>query len=269
MCSDPGFPVRRFARRFHSGAWLVVAVAALVAPSALAGDAAKLGVVGFSADAKTFVLEEYGVAAGAGQPFAHLFFYDVDKQDEVVPAIRARGKQNTFEGRSAFERQAGLLTIRAKNWTYAERQLSGKADVTGLTASPPVLSWSGPRLVSETKGDRKQEVEFGPKLRGAKDGATKRRFEVLMTTKNLAPERLDAAGCAPFAFEVVLFDHKTKKQATLLKERRPASSRACTMRAEVVGIWVARGRVAVVLSYDVTGFEGPDTRHFAVTGRIP
>ncbi len=268
MCFDPGLLVRRSFLFVRPLGLLAFVVAWLSASAAVAGDAAHLGIVGFSGDAKTFVLEEYGVAAGSGQPFVHLYFYDVDNQAEVIPAIRARGKQNAFGGRSAFERQAGLLTLRAKNWTYAERQVAPKADVSGLVAAEPILSWSGPRLFSESKGDRKQEVAFGPKLKGAK-GSTKRRFEVLMTTRNLAPERSDAAGCAPFAFEVVLFDHKTKKSATLLKERRPASSRACTMRAEVVGIWVDRGRIAVVLSYDVTGFEGPDTRHFAVTGRIP
>ncbi len=250
-----------------------VCAISLAAP-AQAGDRANIGHTGFSADGKMFVFEEFGIAAGSGQPYAHLFVVNSDTNEWLVQPIRARGKENAFEGRSFFEERAGVLVLRSKNWTYAERALAGKADFTGAENVPALQSWSGPRLFSEKTGDRKQEVAFGPRVKRNKGDKSDQklrdhRFEVSMTTRNLLPGKSDAAGCARYAFEVRITDYQTKKARVLLQDKQPPSWRGCITRAEVTGIWAARGRVAVMIAYDTTGFEGPDTRHFVTTGRIP
>jgi predicted secreted protein len=86
--------------------WLIVALY-LLATSALAADGAKFRAIGFSADAKFFAFEQYGVQDGSGFAYSDVFILDIvsDKwvdgtpiktllEDETgsVAAVRAKAK---------------------------------------------------------------------------------------------------------------------------------------------------------------------------------
>lgn len=72
-------------------AGLAAAVTALLAAPALAGDAAELSILGFTADGSIFAFEEYGVQDGSGFPYANRFYVDTATDSFVAGTpIRVR-----------------------------------------------------------------------------------------------------------------------------------------------------------------------------------
>lgn len=59
------------------------------ATAALAGDAAELNILGFSADGGVFAFEEYGIQDGSGFPYANRFYIDT-ASDSFLPGTPIR-----------------------------------------------------------------------------------------------------------------------------------------------------------------------------------
>lgn len=77
--------------------------------ASLAGDAAEMRVIGFSADARMFAFEEFGVQDGAGFPYSNIYVIDLSR-DKFAPGSPVR---------VTIEREAPLKDARTLAWTKA------------------------------------------------------------------------------------------------------------------------------------------------------
>jgi predicted secreted protein len=77
---------------------------------AYAGDAAEMRVIGFSADARIFAFEEYGVQDGSGFPYSNIYLIDLDR-DKFTPGAPIK---------VTIEREAMVKEARALAWSKAQ-----------------------------------------------------------------------------------------------------------------------------------------------------
>jgi predicted secreted protein len=77
--------------------------------AAQAGDAAEMRVIGFSADARMFAFEEFGVQDGSGFPYSNIFVVDL-ALDKFAPGAPVR---------VTIEREAPIKDARLRAWEKA------------------------------------------------------------------------------------------------------------------------------------------------------
>ncbi|WP_137158134.1 DUF2259 domain-containing protein [Rhizobium sp. FKL33] len=81
----------------------------LQADASLASDAAEMRVIGFSADARIFAFEEFGVQDGSGFPYSNIYVIDLAR-DKFAPGSPVR---------VTIERETPLKDARAQAWAKA------------------------------------------------------------------------------------------------------------------------------------------------------
>lgn len=220
--------------------------------AAHAGDAAELNVLGFSADGKLFGFEEFGIQDGSGFAYANRFYIDtttdkflpetpvrVQMEDESVGLPVARDKAR--ERGEKFAKDADLAANRG--------HLAGFNAVTEISADPrrmvvnprPVFPPIDPQLEF-----RLEEISLGEIERCPGIGPV----------KGFRLEQVGEGG----------------KTTVLQEDKDVPTSRGCPTGYRIGGVqtFFAPGGTmayAVLITVIRHGFEGPDHRWVAVTGR--
>lgn len=224
---------------------------------ALAGDAAALEILGFSRDGSVFAFEEYGVQDGSGFPYANRYYIDTAK-DEFLKGtpIRVRlddeGADVEAARRQAEERGEAIL---AQAELAANRGFTaGFNAVTELSADPYRIVVN-PRPVFPPIDDplefRLEEIPFG-NLPG-------------METCNSQGETK--------GFRLLRIETRDQGRTRLLHEDQTIpKSRGCPNGYRIGGVQTfstdGLSTFAVLIAVRQYGFEGPDFRWMAVTGRL-
>ncbi|WP_306118361.1 MULTISPECIES: DUF2259 domain-containing protein [unclassified Roseitalea] len=227
--------------------------AALSPAPALAGDAARLNVLGFSADASIFAFEEYGIQDGSGFPYANRFYIDtatdtflagtpirVRLDDEAADVAQAR----------AMARDQGEAIVGDDVLADNRGWLAGFNAVTERSADPFVMTVN-PRPVFPPIDDP---------------------IEVRLEELGFVAEDTCAGVVDTLAgFRLVAIDPTPGGTTRLLHEDdRVPASRGCPLGYRIGGIQVADhphgpDTYAVLIAVRSYGFEGPDHRWMAVT----
>lgn len=224
------------------------------APST-AGDIAKLTILGFSADGDIFAFEEHGVLDGSGQAYANRFYIDMASDDFVGGSpirVRLDEGQGTEADARAEARQRGEKIIADKVLEENAGFLAGYHAITELSADPgrivvqsrPYLPTSAPAVEF-----RLEEVPV----------ASPQGCENLGDVVGLRLLRIDPA---PGGVTRVIHEDKTV----------PASRR-CPTGYQIGAVQLSDAEesgqaFAVLVALRRTGFEGPDFRWLAFTGRL-
>jgi predicted secreted protein len=221
---------------------------------AVAGSVADLDILGFSADASIFAFEEYGVQDGSGFPYANRYYIDVAADsfvsgtpiriridDESAPLSQARDQA----------RAPGQAIVSDAELAQNRGHTAGINAITELSADPFRMAVN-PRPV------------FPPI-----DAAIEFRIEEYA---------LDATGCEnlgpTMGFRLLRIDLTPGSTVDLLHEDgRIPSSRGCPLGYRIGAIQAIHPdggapSFAVLVAVRSFGFEGPDYRWIAVTGRL-
>ncbi len=216
--------------------------------TAFAGDASELNVLGFSADGKIFAFEEFGIQDGSGFPYSNRFYIDTttDKFLADTP-IRVRiddESANLQAARAQAREQGGKIVaddVLAENRGF----LAGFNAITEISADPYRMTVN-PRPV------------FPPI-----DAQLEFRLEEIS---------LGEVERCPFGpikgFKLVRVDAKSGDKV-LQEDKSVPQSRGCPTGYRIGGVQTLEGGAtyAVLISVIGHGFEGPDHRWLAVTGR--
>jgi len=247
----------------------------------MAGDDAQLDVAGFTADGRYFIFEQYGVTLELERPYAHVVVIDTHTGRRVKPAARFNGKEKALRqaDEEAFKTRMGMMEVRKRAWKFATKYFDG---VEAYKVFPPrrVEFYREPALVQKETGNRKIRAFFGPKVKSnapSKKTLTgkeriSRRFEVRLFVKNPVTDdaQRDAFGdCVPFVLRGELIDHKSGRSVNLASERVAPKWRKCMKKMSLADIYVDRGRIAVMLSYEVPATDGADLRYMALSKKLP
>lgn len=240
------------------GRRMLVSVAFLCSNAipAIAGDAARLDILGFTADGKTFAFEEYGIQDGSGFPYANRFYVSTDT-DEFLPQTPVRVMLQ--------DEQAGIESARGDVRGKAEAA-SGipdsvlRAHAGFMVASNPVTELSAdpfrikvnPRPVFPPID---QPMEF-----------------VLEEVTVPQPDNCKGLGEVK-GFRLTMKDSKSGDKTRVLHEDKTIpASRSCPLGYSIGALQTAFPSTgtpvfAVMVAVRRVGFEGPDHRWLAVTGR--
>lgn len=239
---------------FRYFAMAMAAFVVLFSGPASAGDFAERRIFGFSPDGRYFAFEEYGIQDGSGFPYSNTYMIDtagdrwlpgtpvrvrIDKEDATIDEVR-------LEARSKAEPKLQQLEI----------------------SNQPVHAASNP--VTQLNAD----FNF-----------------VLINPRNVVPPidqeyafRLSAfplpgpAHCADFGetrgFDLDLIHGPDDTRIVLQHDRQIPESRSCPLDYQIADIYTfypqsAPPVFAVLIRMLRVGFEGPDGRYLAVTGRLP
>ncbi|MGH6762862.1 MAG: DUF2259 domain-containing protein [Phyllobacterium sp.] len=237
---------------------IILALAAFCSGSlpALAGDAARLDILGFTADGKTFAFEEYGVQDGSGFPYANRFYISTETDSFLAKTpirIMLKDEQvDTGAARTNARIQAETATGIPDSIlrTHAGETVASNP-VTELSADPFRVKVN-PRSVFPPIDE---PIEF-----------------MLEDIPVPQPDNCKGLGEAK-GFRLTMKDAKSGGEPRLLHEDKSApASRGCPLGYRIGAVQMAFPSsgtpvFAVMVSVRRFGFEGPDHRWLAVTGR--
>ena len=234
-----------------AGALLISA--ALFPDGANAGDAANLNILGFSKDGRVFAFEESGVQDGSGFPYANRFYIDT-RSDNFLPGTPIRVRLETEQ---ATEAEARRQAKQRGEKIVPQAELDANRGYTAAFNPPSELSSDPHRIVASPRP-----------IFPTPDEPAEFRIEELPFP--------DAANCPDsevVGFRVIRVDASGGGASRVLHEDKSVPrSRNCPLGYRIAGLQTfgLDGLVsyAVLVSVRSQGFEGPDYRWLAVTGRF-
>lgn len=232
---------------------LLSAVFALATPG-FAGDYATLNVVGFSKDGRYLAFEEYGVQDGSGFPYSNVYFIDVEKNAFAAPSIAVRINKEMAPETVARKR---AVTLAAKVLT---RFRIVKGNIGKL-----VLSHLMTDLTFEGSPEKAPTVRFAEQI-----GSLYRRghYELSLTKKPIKTKGCEIFEEDPKLLELGIRDLDADTFKFLQKDTSLPETRGCANDYRIRDVYINKGFVVVFIGVFTQGFEGPDMRYMAVTGKL-
>lgn len=222
---------------------------------ASAGDTATPQVLGFSADGKVFAFEEYGVQDGSGFPYANRFYIDTTTDSFLAGTpIRVR----------IDDEAADIAAARAQ-----AREKGDKIVAESVLAANPgdTAGWNA---ITEQSADPFRMVVNPRPIFPPVDSPVEFRLEEIPLAAPAGCENLgDTMG-----FRLVRIDPTPGGQTALIHEDASIpASRNCPTGYRLGGVQTFYPQsgdpvFAVMIAVRSIGFEGPDFRWIAVTGRL-
>ncbi|QDB99076.1 DUF2259 domain-containing protein [Mesorhizobium sp. 8] len=238
-------------------ALFAAALAALSAAPALAGDAAQLEILGFSKDGGVFAFEEYGVQDGSGFPYANRYYIDTATDTFVkgTPVKVRLDDENASLADARKEARAKGEAIIKEDELAANR---------GFTA--------GFNAITELSADPHRMVVNPRPVFPAIDPPLEFRLQEVALNNLPGMETCNSQG-AINGFRLTSIDASDGGRTKVLHEDKTIpQSRGCPNGYRIGGVQTFSkdklSAYAVLISVRQYGFEGPDHRWIAVTGRL-
>ena len=222
--------------------------------TAHAGDVAELEILGFSRDGEVFAFEEYGIQDGSGFPYANRYYIDTTNDSFLKGTpikVRLDDETATLDAARLAARQKGEAIIGQAELAAHRGMTAGFNPVTELSADPF-------RMV----------VNPRPIFPPADDPLEFRLEEIGMN---------DTQGCQSQdeinGFRLLRFESTDGGKTQLLHEDKSIpKSRGCPNGYRIGAVQTfsmdSLSAYAVLIAVRQYGFEGPDYRWIAVTGRL-
>jgi predicted secreted protein len=223
--------------------------------SMFAGDYAALDFIGFSKDGRYLAFEEYGTQDGSGFPYSSIYFVDVDKNTLAAPAVNIR-----LQSERATEQQA-----RAKAKLAAARIIRRFAIINGNTGQLTVSRMLTDLNVEVFRQGKTQKINFAEIVTSMYRRGD---YELTLDLSEIKNKECDIFDQPVYKFELSLNAKDRDSTTVLQKDDRLPKSRSCPIDYSMQYVYLYEDKIAVFLSTYWVGFEGPDMRYTAVTGRF-
>jgi predicted secreted protein len=222
---------------------------------ACAGDTAELNILGFSQDGRIFAFEEYGVQDGSGFPYANRFYIDTENDSFLTDTpvrIRLDDENATVSSARRQARERGEKIIADSTLAEFNGILAAFNAVTELSADPHRVVATPRPVFPPIDAPLEFRLEELPI-------ASEEPCKGLGEIKGFRLTRIDTA---PGGETRILHEDKDIPQ-----------SRGCPIGYRLGGVQVFHPEAgpavfAVLIAVEGIGFEGPDYRWMAVTGRL-
>lgn len=231
---------------------LVFTAVLLIATNCFAGDYATLNVIGFSKDGRYLAFEEFGTQDGSGFPYSNIYFIDTTKNAYAAPSIAVRIDKESADESMARKRSAFLAAKRL-------RQLRIVKDNIGVHVVSHLMT-----DLTFDKGDPRV-VKFAEEI-----GSMYRRGDLELVLKETPIKTKD---CEVYELEtnlleLTLVNNEDDTRKTLQKDTTLPTGRGCALNYELQDVYLYENFIATFVRYFTPGFEGPDMRFMAVTGKL-
>lgn len=229
-------------------------LAGAFATAAHAGDTAELNILGFSQNGNVFAFEEYGVQDGSGFPYANRYYIDTATDSYVKGSpvrVRIDDESATLQAARDKAREQGEAIVKQAELAANRGYTAGQNAVTELSADPARMAVN-PRpvfpAIDKPLEFRLETIPFG------------------------ALEQCHGMGEAQ-GFRLMRIDATDGGKNQLVHDDKSIpQSRSCPTGYSLGAIqtFASEGSVshyAVLIAVQKVGFEGPDHRWMAVTGK--
>lgn len=222
--------------------------------TARAGDVADLEILGFSRDGGVFAFEEFGVQDGSGFPYANRYYIDTNDDSFLKGTpirVRLDDENATLEAARLEVRQKGETIVKQAELTANKGITAGFNPVTELSADPHRMAVNPRPIFSAV--DRPLEFRLD---------------EIGMNNTEGCESQGEING-----FRLLRIEAQDGGATKLLHEDKAIpKSRGCPNGYRIGAVqtfsMVSLSAYAVLITVRQYGFEGPNFRWIAVTGRL-
>jgi len=243
----------------HARCALLAAIVLLLASlGASAGDFATLNFIGFSKDGRYLAFEEHGTHDGSGFPYSDFYFLDVVKNSFAAAPVRVRIENEAATERQARNRARIKATPLLRKFRIAERN-TGQMVVSRLLTDVAVNNFLS------ADPDKTQTVNFAEII-----GSMYRLgdYDLILKPTEIRNKDCDYSDRPIYKLQLSLKEKEQNKSITLQNDNALPSSRACPIHYAIQYVYLYENNIAVFLNTYHIGFEGPDMRYMAVTGKF-
>lgn len=233
----------------------IFAAILLLAANCFAGDYATLNVIGFSKDGRYLAFEEYGTQDGSGFPYSNIYFINVEKNAYAAPRVAVMIEKETASEDTARKRSALLAAKRARQLAIIKGNL-GKL----------VVSHQITDLTFDSQADNSPAV-----IRFAEEiGSMYQRgdFELALAQTPIKTKDCEVLEDETKVIELKLTNKAEDTSRFLQKDATLPNGRGCATDYRMQDVYLYKGLIAVFVGVFTRGFEGPDMRFMAVTGKL-
>ena len=215
-------------------------IAAALFSLPLAARASALEVVGFSPDGAYLAIIEHGVGEGSGLPWARLSILEVAKNAQV-----SRTEVNLDSGGE----------------DDAVAQVKQRAEAAREKLQ--IAKWVPAKLIRHDQTGQMRDHEDAP------IGTLE--IKARKATSKQLPSGTAAcdAPFSPLLLKATVFFVDDEKPAVLASERKVPHERACSTGCALDQIYAHARSALVVIKCAVPGFEGPASKPWPITGKLP
>lgn len=225
-----------------------------------AGDLAEVDVLGFSRDGTRFAFEQYGIEAGSGFPYSQVFVIDVDNDQWIAPSPFSF-REEDIPPAPDFE----LLLNDTRHVTLQSAHESSLLD--GIAPRGHTV---GHNPVTELSADTSRMLVSPRPVLPAIDVPLQFELEAFP----LEDETCASYGAKTAGFNLTLTIGDSTR--VLHEDSSLPKSRGCPLSYHVERVLTyypeqtasAKGRFVVLIFMETLGFEGPNGRFLAVSGKI-
>jgi predicted secreted protein len=223
-----------------------------------AGDRDEVELIGFSRAGDYAAYEIHGIADGSGFPYSEIFVIDIRRNVFSGGPFRVRGR----EGGSSDKESDFFL-----NQTRRQAKEKARAKLRALGID---VSRKGRLLVHHPRSDVGTDgkvARFVIKDDTINTGET----QILkLAETSVSLPSCESLGIKPSLLELVLESEQTKRKTPLQKDVRIPESRGCAYDYRIESVHHHEsGSLLVFVSYLRPGYEGPDRKYLAVSGKLP
>lgn len=241
------------------GALLAAAMAAalLAAVPARAGDMAEAEVLGFGGDGRLFAFREFGVQDGSGFPYANIFVIDMgtDRWVAGTPVRVLLEDEDATVAEARAKAGATLREVVGEEFDPAQAITLAHSPLGEVGADPTRLTF-GPVIPSNPLEDPAPRYDARLELFRADAGAE---------------NCVDYIGDRAMGFRLIV-EREDGGSTVLHTDDTIPRSRGCPITyrlSQIVVPGYPPERAVILISVFTAGFEGPNRRFMAVTGRLP
>ncbi|MEO9526156.1 DUF2259 domain-containing protein [Roseibium sp.] len=255
-------PIVRSRFHFLSGRLRLGAAALLAAftlvPAAVAGDTAELQLLGFSKTGDVFAFEQYGVQDGSGFPYSEIFVIDVIGDTWVPPS--------PFRLRKDVEAGSGEAGDSALSQTRAENRLAAQPLLQDTAVAGKGRTMAFNPRTELTSDPHKMLVAARDTVQPGDDP-----IDLTLSQYALPDAQCQGYGAETRGFRLTMVRGGVTR--TLNEDSAVPASRNCPLAYRIERFVThfpehAPPVFAVLIQMDSLGFEGPDRRYLAITGRL-
>ena len=235
--------------------WLVLLA---ISRPGLAGDRDQLEFLGFSRGGQFAAYEIHGISDGSGFPYSEVFVIEVEKNVYSGGPYYARGDD---AGASDKESDKLLKETRRKASSKAQNHLK-KVGIDGSAKGKLLVHHPRSDVGTDSKTVRFMINDELP------NGGDTMRLELSESAISLPG--CDSLGVKASLLELGLMSEQSKRKIALQKDERVPSSRGCAYDYRIESVhYHPAGSLLVFVSYLRPGYEGPDRKYLAVSGKLP
>ena len=241
----------------HSRFALLAIVLLLTSLTVSAGDFATLNFIGFSKDGKYLAFEEHGTHDGSGFPYSDIYFIDVAKNSFAAAPVRVRIENEVATERQARNNARLKATPSLRKFRIVEKN-------TGTMVVSRLLTDVAVNNFLSSDADKTQTVNFAEII-----GSMYRLgdYDLTLRPTEIKNKDCDYSDRPIYKLQLSLQEKEQNKTLILQKDDTLPSSRSCPIHYAIQYVYLYENNIAVFLNTYHIGFEGPDMRYMAVTGK--